>query len=128
VNPSAAYLVETLVSLLAVAVVAVLVLVGFRRLGVGGPQGPIELLGRLPLDARRAVYLVKVGKQVLVLGASEAGLTRLGEVPSHEIGEFKPPRGFLEVLRNPQAVVPAPAPPAPPDPVEAQETDEEHQG
>jgi flagellar protein FliO/FliZ len=126
VTPSAAYLVETLVTLLAVVVVAVLVLVGARRLGVGGAQGPIELVGRLPLDARRAVYLVKVGRQVLVLGASEAGLTRLGEVASHEIGEIKAPRGFLEVLRDPSRTPPPrPGGPSAPSVATAQETSEE---
>src|SRR5262245_46479240 len=76
------YLVETLVTLAGVAVLAVLVLYGGRRLGIGRPSGPLELVGRLPLDTRRAVYLVRVGKLVYVVGASEAGLTRLGEVES----------------------------------------------
>jgi flagellar biogenesis protein FliO len=32
------------------------------------------------LDARRAVYLVKVGATIYVVGASEAGIAKLGEV------------------------------------------------
>lgn len=76
------YLVETLVTLAGVAALAVLVLYGGRRLGIGRPSGPLELVGRLPLDARRAVYLVRVGNLVYVVGASEAGLTRLGEIES----------------------------------------------
>src|SRR5262249_15847035 len=36
--------------------------------------------GRLPIDARRAVYLVRVGEIVYIVGASENGLARLGEV------------------------------------------------
>jgi flagellar biogenesis protein FliO len=42
----------------------------------------LQLVGRLPLDGRRAVYLVRIGKTVLVLGGSEAGLSKLAEVPS----------------------------------------------
>ena len=79
-SPVATYIVETLVTLLGVVVLAVLLLYGARRLGVGRPSGPLELVGRLPLDGRRAVYLVRVGKLVYVVGASEGGLTRLGEL------------------------------------------------
>jgi flagellar biogenesis protein FliO len=85
-SPLAAYIVESFVTLVGVVVLAVVVLYGARRLGLGRPEGPLELLGRLPLDARRAVYLVKVGKLVYVVGASEAGLVRLGEVSAVELG------------------------------------------
>ncbi|MDB4943875.1 MAG: hypothetical protein JWP97_3409 [Labilithrix sp.] len=81
----ASYLIETFVTLLAVCGLAFVVLFGARRLGIGRPRGPISLVGQLPLDARRAVYLVKVGEQVLVVGASEAGITRLGEIPSKDV-------------------------------------------
>ena len=67
--------------LVGVAGLAVLLLVAGRRLGVGRPSGPMELVGRLPLDGRRAVYLVRVGETVYVVGASESGLSKLGEVP-----------------------------------------------
>ena len=84
-SPLAAYMVETLVTLLAVVALAVLVLYGGRRLGIGRPTGPLELVGRLPIDARRAVYLVRVGEVVYIVGASEAGLTRLGEVDAKSL-------------------------------------------
>jgi flagellar protein FliO/FliZ len=84
-SPVATYIVETLVTLLGVVVLAVLVLYGGRRLGVGRPSGPLELVGRLPLDARRAVYLIRVGKLVYVVGASEGGLTRLGELDADAV-------------------------------------------
>jgi len=79
-SPLGAYLVETLVTLTAVIVLAVLVLYAARRMGVGKPAGPLSLVGKLPLDGRRAIYLVRVGKTVFVVGASEAGLAKLGEV------------------------------------------------
>ncbi len=99
VSPTASYLLETLVTLLAVLAVAVGVLVAARKLGVGAPQGPLELVGRLPLDARRMIYLVRVGPQVLVVGASEAGLVKLGEAASHEIPVTPPTaRSFASAL------------------------------
>jgi len=79
------YIVETLVTLLAVCALAFVILYGARKLGVGRPHGPIELAGQLPLDARRHIYLVRVGAQVLVVGVSEAGFTKLGEVQSADL-------------------------------------------
>ncbi len=64
-----------------VVALAVLLLSVGRRFGMGRPSGPLELVGRLPLDARRAVYLVRVGETVYVVGASESGLNKLGELP-----------------------------------------------
>jgi flagellar protein FliO/FliZ len=81
----AAYLVETFVTLLAVCALAIAVLWGARRLGVGRPNGPLDLVGHLPLDARRAVYLVRVGGQVFVIGTAEGGMTKLGEIPAGEL-------------------------------------------
>ena len=81
----AGYIVQTIVTLVAVCALAFVVLYGARRLGVGRPRGPIELVGLLPLDARRSIYLVKVAGQVIVVGASEAGFTKLGELPAGDI-------------------------------------------
>lgn len=96
----AGYIVQTMVTLLAVCAVAFVVLYGARRLGIGRPRGPVALLGVLPLDARRAIYLVKVGEQVIVVGASEAGLTRLGEMSAAELPPEAPaePSPFAEVF------------------------------
>jgi flagellar biogenesis protein FliO len=79
-SPIGTYLVETLITLACVVGLAALVLVGGRRLGFGKSSGPLELLGKLPLDPRRAVYLVRVGKLVYIVAASEGGLVRLGEL------------------------------------------------
>ncbi len=102
VSPLTAYVVETLVTLLGVVALAVLVLYAARRFGVGRPGGPIALVGRLPLDGRRAVYLVRVGRTVYVLGASEAGIAKLGEHPEDSLAldaeTSLPP--FSEVLQR----------------------------
>jgi flagellar biogenesis protein FliO len=76
------YIVQTFVTLALVCVLAVVVLWAARRAGVGRPTGPIQLVGRLPLEARRSIYLVQVGEIVLVVGAGEGGFTKLAEVPA----------------------------------------------
>jgi flagellar biogenesis protein FliO len=81
----AGYLLETLLTLAVVCTAAFAVLYGARRLGVGRPSGPVTLAGHLPLDGRRAIYLVRVGAQVFVVGASEAGFTKLGEIPAEDL-------------------------------------------
>ncbi|MBX3263869.1 MAG: flagellar biosynthetic protein FliO, partial [Labilithrix sp.] len=96
----AGYIVQTVVTLLAVCALAFVVLYGARRMGIGRPRGPIELVGLLPLDARRAIYLVKVAGRVIVVGASEAGFTKLGELPAGEMPpeENAEATGFSDVL------------------------------
>ncbi len=98
-TPFATYIVETLVTLVAVVALAILVLVGARRFGIGRPLGPLELVGRLPLEGRRAVYLVRVADRVFVLGASEAGIEKLGELDPNSIQPSLPDRGgFRDAL------------------------------
>jgi flagellar biogenesis protein FliO len=66
-----------------------------RRAGVARAPGALEVLARLPLEARRAVYVVRVLDQVLILGASEAGIEKLGELPESAAAELRksaPPR------------------------------------
>jgi flagellar protein FliO/FliZ len=100
VGPYAGYIVQTLVTLLAVCALAFVVLYGARRLGLGRPRGPISLVGLLPLDARRSIYLVKVAGQVIVVGSSEAGFTKLGELPADEVPAEAPAASapFADVL------------------------------
>jgi flagellar protein FliO/FliZ len=99
-SPVARYVVETTVTLLAIIALAVLVLYAARRVGVGKPGGPLSLVGRLPLDGRRAIYLVRVGGKVFVVGASEAGLSKLGELEDDAVTlEADPaPMAFSDVL------------------------------
>jgi flagellar protein FliO/FliZ len=100
-SPLTKYVVETLLTLFGVIVIAVLLLMAARRVGVGKPGGPIRLVGRLPLDGRRAIYLVRVGQKVFVVGGSEAGLEKLGELPNDGLElplEEEAPPAFAEVL------------------------------
>jgi flagellar protein FliO/FliZ len=84
-SPYGSYLVETLITLMAVCAIAFAVLYGARRLGIGRPTGGIELVGRLPLDARRSIVLVRVGAHVFIVGVGDGGFTRLGRLPVAEI-------------------------------------------
>jgi flagellar biogenesis protein FliO len=100
-SPTASYLVETFVTLLVVCALAFVVLYGARRLGIGRARGPIALVGQLPLDARRAIYLVRVGSQVIVVGVGEGGFTKLGEIPAAELpagSDLREGAPFADVL------------------------------
>jgi flagellar biogenesis protein FliO len=100
VSAYAGYIVQTLVTLVAVCALAMLVLWGARRVGIGRPSGPLELRGHLPLDARRAIYLVKVGDRAFVVGVGEGGFTKLGEIPMSELPApvEAPASSFADVL------------------------------
>ncbi len=94
-SPILSYVLQTVVTLAGVGALAVLLVYGARRAGLGRASGPLAVVGRLPLDARRAVYLVRVGKAVYVIGASEAGLVKLGEVPEADLHPLSEPRNAL---------------------------------
>jgi flagellar biogenesis protein FliO len=101
-TPLSRYVVETLVTLLAVVALCVVLLSALRRVGVGKLGGPLELLARLPLEGRRAVYLVRAGETVYVLAASENALAKLGEMPRTLLPEQPAAelQSFSEVLRR----------------------------
>jgi len=114
-TPLSRYVIETLVTLLAVVALSVIVLSALRRAGVGKLGGPLELVARLPLEGRRAVYLVRAGETVYVLAASESALAKLGEMPSALVPRPSPPlepRSFAEVLKRAVGVKPASEPAA----------------
>jgi flagellar biogenesis protein FliO len=101
-TPLSRYVVETLVTLLAVVALSVVVLSALRRVGVGKLGGPLELLARLPLEGRRAVYLVRAGETVYVLAASESSLAKLGEMPRDALprSAMLEAQSFSEVLKR----------------------------
>lgn len=101
-TPLSRYVVETLVTLAGVVVLSVLVLSAVKRVGLGKASGPLALLQRLPLEGRRAVYLVRAGETVYVLAASENALAKLGEMPSTHLSEQSPEelRSFKDVLKR----------------------------
>jgi flagellar biogenesis protein FliO len=74
------YLIESGTILLAIVALGGLLIYAARRGGVGRAVGPIELVARLPLEAQRSVYVIRIVDQVLIIGSSEAGLAKLGEL------------------------------------------------
>lgn len=96
---AAGTLLETVLTLVFVTGVAIALLYFVRRANVARAFGGAELVGQLPLEPRRAIYLVRLGESVLVVGASEAGLVKLGEVDAASLPEARPtPRTFSDVL------------------------------
>ena len=89
-SPVASYVIQTVVTLAGVVALAVLVLYGARRAGVGRASGPLSVVGRLPLDGRRAVYLVRVGRAIYVIGVSDGGLVKLGEMAEADLLDAPP--------------------------------------
>lgn len=101
-SPIASYLFETSVTLVGVLAVAAVLIFASRRRGFGRGTGPLELVGRLPLDGQRAVYLVRIGASVLVIGGSEAGLTKMGELSESDLGPLPEParNALADVIRR----------------------------
>jgi flagellar biogenesis protein FliO len=93
-------MVEMLLTVLAVVLLSGLLLYAARRTGLSSVRGPLSLVGRLPLEPRRTVYLVRVGSAVYVLASSEAGFDKLGELAASELGapDAEPAPNFREVL------------------------------
>jgi flagellar protein FliO/FliZ len=115
-------LLQTLLALAAVCVLAWVVLrwAAQRGLGlVGGGGARVQVMERVPLDARRTLWLVKAGGKVLLLGAGDgASPNLLAELREQDLeGPAVAPRksaSFLEVLRR-GALVPPAASSQPPD-------------
>jgi len=90
------YFLQTLLLLGVVCAFAVVALVSAKRIGLDRPvgasetDGPIELLGALPLEPRRSVYLLRVGEKVFLVGAGEGGFTKLGELDGLVVPEKVP--------------------------------------
>lgn len=99
-SPLAQYVVQSAVTLVGVGLLAWLIVFAGRRFGLPRDGGALKLRGRLSLDGRRAIYLVEVSGRVLVLGASEGGLTKLAELDGSELPERSAvqPHTFAEVL------------------------------
>jgi len=86
------YLLQTAVSVAVVLAMGALAAFVLRRSQAPERRGPLERIAALPLDARRAIYLVGIGDQVIVVGASEGGLTKLGEMPRDQVPMTEAPK------------------------------------
>jgi len=98
-------LLQTLLALGAVCILAWVVLRwGARRgMGIGMGRGRVRVIDRVPLDARRSLYLVQIGERVLLVGAGDGGSPSL--LLEIEASELPPEpearqRSFADILRR----------------------------
>jgi flagellar biosynthetic protein FliO len=67
-----------------------------------GANGAMEVLGRLPLEPRRSLLVVRVATRHLVLSSSENGVATLAELTDDDVAAFAreapTPRSFADVL------------------------------
>lgn len=90
------HVVSTSLLLLGLGLVVLLLLL-VRRAPLSGPSA-MKLLARLPLDHRRALYMVRIGDKVLVLGASEGGMSRIAELGADEVDLPVPDAGWRSMM------------------------------
>lgn len=102
-----AALLQALLALAAVCLLAWVVLRWLARRGFGGAStggGRIEVIERISLDARRSLYLVRVGERVWLLGAGEgAAPTALAELAPEDVPPLEEEargRSFSEVIER----------------------------
>lgn len=80
VSPATQYVLQAGLTLVGIALLAYVLLYVGRRLNQLPSRGPLELVGRLPLEGRRAIYLVRVGERVLVLAATDQRMDKIAEL------------------------------------------------
>lgn len=100
-------LVQALLALVAVCILAWTVLrwSAGRGLGALGGGKRIEVIERAHLDARRTLYLVKIGERTYLVGAGETGAPALiAEIPAGELPPAKPGVRFADVLGRARSV------------------------
>lgn len=97
-----AALLQSLLALMAVCILAWVVLRWASKSGMGFGRGKrIKVLEKIPLDARRHLYLVEVGGKVLLLGAGDGAAPRLiSEIDPNDLPEIEEPEkaSFADVL------------------------------
>jgi flagellar biogenesis protein FliO len=100
VSATVSYVVQALLTLLGVALLGALLVYAARRSTGPHRPGPLSLAARLPLDGRRAVYLIRAADKLFIVAIGESGIAKLGELAADSLphAELEPP-GFAETLR-----------------------------
>lgn len=100
-TPATEYILNTSLTLAGIVVLAWLLVYASRRWERAAPRGPLELIGTLRLEGKRAVYLVRIGERVVALGAAEGGMSKVMELAPGEIsGAALPAEGFGALFRR----------------------------
>jgi flagellar biosynthetic protein FliO len=100
-----AYLLHTALALVAVCALAALVLALLRR-RVGAGSRALRVVARLPLEPRRALYLVEAAGKFLLLGVGEGPMTTLAELDAADVAralaedEAPSSAGLVELMRR----------------------------
>src|SRR5205823_12809004 len=92
-------------SLIVLGVVCVGAFVVVRLLGkvMGRAKGAhlLDVVARLPLEPRRALYVVEVAGKTLLVGTSEMGLSVLTELDAAEVkARIVPRTSFVQMVRE----------------------------
>ncbi len=96
-----AALVQTLLALGGVCVLAWVVLRWASRRGLGVGRGQrIKVVERVPLDARRALFLVEVGGKMLLVATGDGAPTLLTELDPADVPTPEKPASFADVLKR----------------------------
>ena len=96
-----AALLQALIALGAISLIAWVVLraVTAQRFGPTQGLGHVRVLDRIALDARRSLYLVRVGTRVLLLGGGDgAAPSLLAELDPEEVAGLPERRTAFDVL------------------------------
>ena len=64
--------------------------------GVAGTSGVIDVVATTPLAQGRALHLVRVGEELVLVGATEQSITRIGEVDANVMGAQMGGKGNAE--------------------------------
>ena len=90
-SPEVTYILQSLGTVVVFGGAVWLATWGLRKIGINPKhQNVLEILARQPLEHRRAIYVVRIGKKVLVIGASDGSLTRLASMPVDSLDVEQP--------------------------------------
>jgi len=85
---------KTIGSLIIIFILIFIVVYYFKKFiigkkGAGGNAGSMQIVGNLYLAPKKSLYLVKIGKKIVVLGVTENNISRISELDEEEFEELK---------------------------------------
>jgi len=86
-------LLKTVGSLIVITLLIYLVILYFKKFymgkrGLSVNSSSMKIIGTLFLAPKKTIYLVKIGKKVVVLGVTESNINYLSELNDEELGEI----------------------------------------
>lgn len=74
-----------------------------ERLNGGASRRYVKVIERTPLGDKRALLLVRVGQQQMLLGATSNSISMLSVIPEEEVSNRPVPGGKAEKTEEPKA-------------------------